>query len=77
MEITTRGGKQTIDPPMPSTEENVIKGNDNVVKGSGEVEEGNGKDAEVPMKVIPMPRSPPPFPQRLIKKLRMANIGVL
>ena len=54
--ITTRGGKQTIDPPMLSTEEYVRKGNDNVVKGSGEVEEGNGKDAEVPMKVIPMPR---------------------
>ena len=63
MEITTRGGKQTIDPPMPSTEENVRKDNANVVKGSGEVEESNGKDEEVPMKVIPMPRPPPPFPQ--------------
>ena len=35
MAITTRGGKQTIDPPMPSTEENVKKDNDNVVKSSG------------------------------------------
>ena len=26
IEITTRGGRQTIDPPMPSTEENVVKG---------------------------------------------------
>ena len=68
MTITTRGGKQTIDPPMPSTEENVRNYNDNVVKGSGEAEENNGKDAEVPMKVIPMPRPPPPFPQRLVKK---------
>ena len=50
MEITTRGGKQTIDPPMPSNEEKVRK------------------DAEVPVKVIPMPRPPPPFPQRLVKK---------
>ena len=33
MEITTRGGKQTIDPPMPSTEENVRKDNDNMVNG--------------------------------------------
>ena len=65
--ITTRGGKQTIDPPMPSTEENVRKDNDNVVKGSGEAEGSNGKDAEVPIKVIPMPRPPPPFPQRLVK----------
>ena len=32
MAITTRGGKQTIDPPMPSTEENVRKDNDNVVQ---------------------------------------------
>ena len=70
MAITTRDGKQTIDPPMPSTKENVRKDNDNVVKGSGEAEESNGKDAEVPMKVIPMPRPPPPFPQRLVKKTK-------
>ena len=37
MAITTRGGKQNSDPPMPSTEENVRKDNDNVVKGSVEV----------------------------------------
>ena len=61
MAITTRGGRQTIDPPMPSTEENVVK-------GSSEAEGSNGKDAEVPIKVIPMPRPPPPFPQRLVKK---------
>ena len=41
MAITTRGGKQTIDPPMPSTEENVRKDNENVVKGSGEEEGSN------------------------------------
>ncbi|XP_069151954.1 uncharacterized protein [Solanum lycopersicum] len=68
MAITTRGDKKTIDPPMPSTKENVRKDNDNVVKGSGEAEECNRKDAEVPMKVIPMPRPPPPFPQRLVRK---------
>ena len=43
MAITTWGGRQTIDPAMPSTEENVRKDNDNVVKGSGEVEGSNGK----------------------------------
>ena len=68
MAITTRGGRQTIDPPMPSTEKNVRKDNENVVKGSGEAEGSNGKDAEVPIKVISMPRTPPPFPQRLVKK---------
>ena len=62
MAITTRGGKQSVDPPMPSIEENVRKDNDNVVKGSGEPEESNGKDAEVPIKVIPMPRPALPFP---------------
>ena len=39
-----------------------------MVKGRGEAEESTGKDTEVPMKVIPMPRPPPPFPQRLLKK---------
>ena len=61
MAITTRGGKQTIDPPMPSNEEKVKKDNDKVVEGSGEVENSTGKNAEVPIKVIPMPRTPPPF----------------
>ena len=37
MAITTRGGKQTIYPPMSSNEENVIKDNDKVVEVSGEV----------------------------------------
>ena len=41
MAITTRGSRQTIDPPMPSTQENMRKDNDNVVKGSGEAEESN------------------------------------
>ena len=68
MAITTRGGKQTIDPPMPSNEENVRNDDDKVVKGSVEEEESNGKDAEIPTKVIPMPRPPPPFPQRLVRK---------
>ena len=31
MEITTRGGKQTIDPPMPSNKEKVRKDDDKVV----------------------------------------------
>ena len=70
MAITTRGGKQTIDPPMPSNKKKVRKDDDKVVKGSGEAEESTGKDAEVPMKVIPMPRPPPPFPQGLVKKTK-------
>ena len=69
MEITTQCGKQAIDPPMTSNEKNVRKNDDKVVKGSGEAEESTGKDEEIPMKVIPMPRPPPPFPQILVKKI--------
>ena len=61
MTIITQGGKKTIDPPMPSNEENVRNDNDKVVEGIGEAEVSTGKDAEVPIKVIPMPRPPPPF----------------
>ena len=68
MAITTRGGKQTIDPPIPSKEKKVIKDNDKVVEGSGEVEDNTGKDVEVPIKFTSMPRPPPPFHQRLVKK---------
>ena len=39
-----------------------------VVEVYGEVEYNIGKYAEVPKKVTPMPRPPPPFPQRLLKK---------
>ena len=41
MAITTQSGRKTIDPPMPSTEENVRKDNDNVAKRSGEAEGNN------------------------------------
>ena len=51
MAITTRGGKQTIDPPISSNEEKVKKDNDKVVEGSGKAEDSTGKEAEVPIKV--------------------------
>ena len=68
MAITNRGGKQTIDPPMPSNEEKVRKDNDKVVESSGEAEDSTRKDVEVHIKVIPMPIPTPPFPKRLVKK---------
>ena len=46
---------------MSSNGEKVRKDNDKVVEGSGEAEDSTRKDAEVPIKVIPMPRPPPPF----------------
>ena len=68
MAITTRGGKQTIDPPMPSNEKKVTEDTDKMVDLDGELEDNTAKDAEVPKMVTPMPRPPPPFPQTLVKK---------
>ena len=62
MEITTRGGKQTIHPPIPYNEEKVRKDDDNMVEGSGETKDSTGKDVDIPIKVISMPRPPHPFP---------------
>jgi len=39
MSITTRGGKQTIDPPMPANEEKVIKDNDKIVEVSSDIKD--------------------------------------
>ena len=52
---------------MSFYEEKVRKDDDKVVKSSGGREHWK-KDAEVPVKVIPMPSSPPSFPQILVKK---------
>ena len=68
MAITTRGGKQTIDPPMLSNENEVTKDTDKVVNDDAYLEDNSAEDAEVPKKITPMPRPPPPFPQRLVKK---------
>ena len=68
MAITTCGGKQTIDPPMPSNENKVTKDTNKVVNVDAELEDNTAKDAEVPKKVTPTPRPSPPFPQRLLKK---------
>ncbi len=42
MAITTRGGKQTIDPPMPSNENEVTIDNDKVVNVDANLEFGEG-----------------------------------
>ena len=61
MTITTHSGQKIIDPPMSSNEKKVTKDNDKVIEVNGEVEDNTEKDAEVPIKVIPMPRPPPPI----------------
>ena len=44
-------------------EDEIIKGED-VVEASGEFVEKIAKEPEVPQKFIPIPRPPPPFPQK-------------
>uniref|UniRef100_M1DDB4 Integrase core domain containing protein n=1 Tax=Solanum tuberosum TaxID=4113 RepID=M1DDB4_SOLTU len=68
MEVTTRGGKQTIDPPIPSMVDVEIRKEDDVVEAREESENAIEKEAEISQKVVHIPRSPPPFPQRLVKK---------
>nr|XP_004248921.1 uncharacterized protein LOC101259684 [Solanum lycopersicum] len=65
MAVTTRGGKQIIDPPIPSGVEDEVRKENDVVEDNGELVEKAVKEAEIPQKVIPLPRPPPPFPQRL------------
>ncbi|XP_049364537.1 uncharacterized protein LOC125829343 [Solanum verrucosum] len=42
--------------------------NDDVIEVNGESENATEKEAEITQKVVPMPRPPSPFPQRLVKK---------
>ncbi|XP_049357604.1 uncharacterized protein LOC125822257 [Solanum verrucosum] len=70
MAVTTRGGKQTVDPHMPSGVEKNASLDDDVVEVSGETESATDKEEEVTQKVVPIPRPPPPFPQRLVKKTK-------
>uniref|UniRef100_M1DRZ9 Integrase core domain containing protein n=1 Tax=Solanum tuberosum TaxID=4113 RepID=M1DRZ9_SOLTU len=65
MTVTTRGGKQTIDPPMSSVVDVEIRKEDDVVEVRGETENATEKEAKISQKVVPIPRPPPPFPQRL------------
>ncbi|KAK4717902.1 hypothetical protein R3W88_016240 [Solanum pinnatisectum] len=53
---------------MPSeVEVNVSKGDD-VIEVTGAFENATEKEVEITQKVVPMPRPPTPFPQRLVKK---------
>ena len=62
MAVTTRGGKQTIDPPMPSGVKDEMRRNDEVVEVSGQLVDKSGKEAQIPQKVTPVTRPQPPFP---------------
>ncbi|XP_049378056.1 uncharacterized protein LOC125842788 [Solanum stenotomum] len=68
MAITTCGGKQIIDSPMPSDVEKVAENDDDENEVTGESKNATEKEGEITQKVIPMQRTPPHFPQRLVQK---------
>ncbi|XP_049406090.1 uncharacterized protein LOC125869677 [Solanum stenotomum] len=53
---------------MPSEVERVVEKDADEIEFTGESKDATEKEAEVTQKVVPMPRPPPPFPQRLVKK---------
>ena len=69
MDVTTREGKQIIDPPMSSVLEGYMGMKDDVTEDSGEFCEATMIESMLPQKVVPITRLKPPFPQRLVKKM--------
>ncbi len=66
-------GKQTIDPPMSSEVEGDASKIYDVIEVNEEFENTIEKEAKITQKVVPMPRSPPSFPQRLVKNTEEGN----
>ena len=73
MTVTTRRGKQTINPLRPTMGEDKKRKDEEVVETSGELVDKAVKEAEAPHKVVPIPIPHPPFPQRLVKKTEDAK----
>ena len=63
MTVTTRWGKETIDPPMSFVVEDDVRKHNEVVEASGELVDKVVNEEEIPKTVIPFPRPPPPFLQ--------------
>ena len=66
MAVTTREGKQTIDPPISSTVDVYTIKDDDEFEVSGESKNATEKEAVVTKKDVLIPRTPPPFPHRLV-----------
>ena len=54
---------------MSSGMEDEVRKDDEVVEDNGELVDKAVKKAEIPQKIFPVPRSPPLFPQKLVKKI--------
>ncbi|XP_049359162.1 uncharacterized protein LOC125823824 [Solanum verrucosum] len=65
--------KQTIDLPIPSDVGKVVETYEDEVKVTGETKDVAEKNAKLNQKVVPMPKPPPSFPQRLVKKTEEAK----
>lgn len=68
MEVTTQGGKQTIDTPLLSEVEIIVRKDDDEIQVTPEYKNATEKKVEITKKVVHMPRPPPPFLQRLVQK---------
>ncbi|XP_015161560.1 uncharacterized protein [Solanum tuberosum] len=53
---------------MPSEVEIVVEKDDDEIEVTGESKDATEKEAKITQKVVPMPRPPPRFPQRSMKK---------
>ena len=58
-----------MDPHMSSVVEDEMRKYEKGVETNAEFVEKMAKEAEVPQNVIHIPRPPPPFPYRLVKKI--------
>ena len=54
---------------MPSGVEDDMRRYDEVLVVSGQLVDESRKEGEIPQKVTPIPRPPPPFLQRLVKRI--------
>ena len=68
-QVTTRGGKETIDPLMLAAIDCGMRKKDNVIDDSIELGDATMKGENLSQKSVPLPRPPQPFPQRLVKKM--------
>ena len=68
MTVTTRGGKQTMDLPMPTKVEIVVERDQYEIEVTQETKDATQQEAWVTQEVVLIPRPLSPLPQRLVKK---------
>ena len=61
---------------MPYAVEGYMRKEYDVAESSGELDDATTKEVEFSQKVVPIPRPPPPFPLRLVKKTEATNLSL-